>query len=84
MRLAVILCLLLSACTANRGQVVTGDEVLAPGGFYMLCAEQPGPECGNLKDLDACGNPKSAAVKCETIVPSSGVCTTSATGMVCK
>lgn len=48
--LAFILCAVLTGCatSSQRGQVIMGEEVIAPGGFYMLCAEQPGPECGNL------------------------------------
>lgn len=48
MRLAVILAvLMLSACaTTGKGQIVTGNPVMAPGGYYALCASKDrGAEC---------------------------------------
>lgn len=43
---ALALVLLLTGCATGKGQIKTGDPVLAPGGYYILCGgKDKGPEC---------------------------------------
>lgn len=70
MRLSLLLCLLLVGCSTPPGRVVTGERVVPPTGFILLCnGPDAGPECGKVEPRSMLLPGSYAGGVCTTGIP---------------